>query len=421
MTHCPQPCISNYMNITGPSGPGITNIFLNDSGNLFYTTTSNQTYPIGNVIGPTGPTGSTGPIGLMGPTGSSLTGPTGESGEVIEYATIDNCCNLILLTNKNRTLTVGPIKCCTNSLACTGPTGITGSIGYGIAQAIIDTLGNLIIITTDGRELRAGNYKNLCGSGPQGPTGYPGWGLNTGPTGQKGLNGNALNTGPTGPTGPNPILVTNINVNATGDLIFQMSNSTVINAGSIIGPTGSTGVDPITNYPIPFEYKAAILDTQINPTTINIPQNFSGIPNSNISTIIKQVIFPNKPVYNLMSVSHDINAFGITVDGYGNPGLVMKKNMMLTVKKMYSYQLSPGASNNQILVGAINMTPYNPVFPILADNPFANPVDSINVHVKVNDIISIYPMTYSYSQYMETNTSNVYTGFIYAITDYIVY
>lgn len=419
---CPQPCPPQpCMNITGPSGPGITNIYLNNNGYLYFTNTNNTSHLIGYVIGPTGSMGPTGYTGPPGPTGPSLIGPTGDSGELIEYATIDNCCNLILITNKNRTLTVGPIKCCTTSLSCTGPTGPTGQLGYGIAQAIIDTLGNLIIITTDGRELRAGNYKNLCSSGPQGPTGYPGWALNTGPTGSKGINGNALNTGPTGPTGPAPILVNNITVNTNGNLIFSMSDNSTINAGSIIGPTGPQGQDPINNYPIPFEYKAAILDNQINPFTINIPQNFIGIPNSNVSNIIKQVIFPNKPAYNLTSVSHDINAFGIGIDGYGNPALIMKKNMMLTIKKMYSYQISPGTSNNQILIGALNMTPYNPVFPILADNPFANSVDSINVKVNINDKISIYPISYSYSQYSETTTSNVYTGFVYAIVDYVVY
>jgi hypothetical protein len=71
----------------------------------------------------------------------------------------------------------------------------------------------------------------------------------SGPTGPQGPTGATGATGPqglTGATGPTGISVTNTDVNSNGDLIITLSNSNIINAGNVIGPAGPTGATGAT-------------------------------------------------------------------------------------------------------------------------------------------------------------------------------
>lgn len=414
MSNCLVPCIPECISITGPTGPGFISAYIDIDGVLKFVTTDGSIITTSYVIGPTGSTGAIGPTGGLGPTGDSLTGPTGQSGETITYVTTDECCNLILLTDTGKTLTSGPITCCTNRTCPTGATGPTGVKGDGIANAVIDSAGNLIIITTDGREIPAGNYKNLCPTGPQGPQGIPGYSYNTGPTGANGVDGYAISTGPTGPPGPEPISINGAYVNENGDLILQLTDSNNINTGSVVGPTGPEGQDPSIYQP--FSYIAGIFDNGLTQT-ITIPQSTYGLVNGPYN--LREILFPNHPVTNIYSVTNDTNLVTTTTDFYGNVALRMEQTMMITVRKSFSFLNNLNPNGTQLLVGVINMN--NSTFPNLVDNNYINPIDVIKLKVYAGDIISIYPMTYSSTSFMEMNTSYIYNGLVFAITEAIVY
>lgn len=414
MSNCLVSCIPECISITGPTGPGFTSAYIDINGYLNFITTSDSIITTSYVIGPTGATGAIGPTGTIGPTGASLTGSTGQSGETITFVTTDECCNLILLTDTGRTLTSGPIKCCTDNLCPTGFTGPTGHKGDGIANAVIDSAGNLIIITTDGREIPAGNYRNLCPTGPEGPQGEPGYAMNTGPTGMNGIDGYSINTGPTGPPGPDPVSITNAYVDGNGNLIVVLSDDVIINTGSVIGPTGPEGQDPSIIQP--FSYIAGIFDNGLSQT-ITIPQSTYGRVNGPYA--MREILFPTYPLTNIYSITTDTNLFTETTDFYGNVALRMEQNMMITVKKSISYKNNLTPNGTQLIVGVINLT--NNGFPDLVDNYYINPIDVIQLKVNAGDVISLYPMTYSSTSFMEMNTSYIYNGTIFAITEAIVY
>ena len=419
-------CISTCISITGPTGLGIEYIYTDDLGYLLYQRTDGYTGIAGNVMGPTGVTGPMGATGLPGPTGSSLTGPTGQSGEVIEFATIDSCCNLVLITNKN-TYTAGPISCCTDKLNSTGPTGPTGPKGASISQVIIDTIGNLTVILSDGTRLNAGNYRNLCPTGPQGPTGAPGWATYTGPTGPSGTNGIALSTGPTGPTGLTPSFITNAIVNGTGHLIFSVTGVSgatgFIDAGYIYGPTGPTGTNPLDENTQQFSYFAALVNilpmTGATGTTakqLSIPVNTSGLLN-NSNPPINQIIFPH--------LAQNLNLQAFTKPGAGYfavaPNIDLNtfelqalKNITCQIVKAYSWNQVNGAGN-QVLVGTKNIG-NGTKFPQFADNPYANPIEYVTVSLQVGDKIGLYPMSYAYGTSTDASSTVSYGNIMYAVT-----
>lgn len=414
--NCMTPCIPDCLSITGPTGPGFVSAYVNLNGFLVLTKTDGTVVTTSYVIGPTGPTGFTGPTGLIGPTGPSLTGPTGTPGESFNYLAIDSNCNLVVITNQ-QTIVAGPISCCSNKLGITGPTGVTGPLGYGISEAIIDTGGNLIIVTTDGRQLLAGNYKNLCCTGPLGEQGPPGHTVNTGPTGSPGVPGYSMNTGLQGPPGEHAPSIDAVAVDSGGNIVVTLSDASTIYAGTVLGPTGPTGYDVNSGFTgaTGFNYIASLFDNH-TPKTINIAQTTHGIQST--TSGLRKLVFPNYPVDNLVGFTNDASLVTVTVDTMGNTALRMEQNMLITIKKAYSY--STNLTGTQMLMGVLNFDGSS--FPQLADNPtFINPIDVIPLKVRTGDVISIYPMTYSNSNAMELNSGNIYNGFVYAITDAIIY
>lgn len=420
-------CISQCISITGATGLGIEYIYTDEYGYLLYERTDGFTGVAGNVKGPTGNTGHMGPTGMVGPTGSALTGPTGSSGEIIEYATIDSCCNLILITNKN-TYTAGPINCCTTKLNTTGPTGPTGARGSSISQVIIDTIGNLTVILSDGTRLNAGNYRNLCPTGPQGPTGAPGWTINTGATGPSGTDGIALSTGPTGPTGVTPTFITSANVNATGHLIFGVTGVSgatgYIDAGYIYGPTGPTGTNPLNNNIQQFQYYAGLINilnmtgyTGTTTKTIVIPSGTHGIVNTS-NPPINQILFPHQGQFlNLLAFTKPGSGYFAIVQNlyYNVYELQALQNVTCQIVKAYSWNQVNGAGN-QVLVGVKNLSNSGTIFPQFADNPFANPIEYVTVTLQTGDRIGLYPMSYSYNTTPDASSTVEYGNIIYAVT-----
>lgn len=414
--NCITPCLPDCLGVTGPTGPGFTSAYVNVNGYLVLTREDGSIVTTSYVIGPTGATGCTGPTGTTGPTGASLTGPTGMSGESFSYITVDSNCNLVVITDQ-QTIVAGPISCCSDRLGVTGPTGVTGPIGYGVEDAIIDTGGNLIIITSDNRQILAGNYQNLCCAGPIGPQGPPGYAANTGPTGLPGVPGYAIHTGLQGPPGDHAPSIDSVVVDSDGNVVVTLSDASVIYAGTVLGPTGPTGYDTNSGFTgaTGFNYIAGLFDNH-TPKTITIPQSTVGVQST--ASGLRKLVFPNYPVDNVLGFTNDANLVTVTVDALGHTALMMEQNMLITVKKAYSYTST--LLGTQLLVGVLNFDGWS--FPQFADNPtVVNPIDVMSIKVRTGDIISIYPMTYSNTNSMELNSSNVYNGLVYAITDAIIY
>ncbi len=200
----------------------------------------------GNVIG------QQGSMGLMGPTGH--TGPFGPMGPSVVNMTINNRQELIYSLSDN------PLYMY-NAGKVPGITGHRGPRGHSIVACDIDKKQNLFLTTDAGQKLTAG--KVFGATGLIGPIG---------PTGPRGIQGKPFtvsqiftveNTlllvddmniaytcgyvGITGPTGSSDVL-TSININDTGHLILSSSNSTIYDAGYILGSTGPQGsVGPTGN------------------------------------------------------------------------------------------------------------------------------------------------------------------------------
>ncbi|MCP1496203.1 hypothetical protein J2Y86_000910 [Pseudomonas migulae] len=142
-----------------------------------------------------------------------------------------------------------------NVLVVAGKKGDSGAAGVGVDEIFVNEAKNLIFKLTDGRQLSAG-YLPAGAIGPQGGPGLPGR------DGRDGANGKgianisitdgqlivALSDGATlplgnvkgqdGANGSNGISVIGAGIQASGDLVFEMSDGSFLNAGPISGGGG---------------------------------------------------------------------------------------------------------------------------------------------------------------------------------------
>jgi hypothetical protein len=206
----------------GPMGPAGLDILTANvtAGNLLITLSNAYVIDAGNVVGPQGIQGIQGIQGNIGLTGN--TGPKGDTGATGPQGIQGN---IGLTGNTGATGpqgiqgiqgNVGP----KGDTGATGPQGIQGNIGPQGIQGIQGNVG----LTGD-----TGPKGDTGATGPQGIQG------NVGATGATGPQGNVGNTGPAG-TG-----ISNVNVNGSGNLLVTLSNTTVIDAGHVVGATGATG------------------------------------------------------------------------------------------------------------------------------------------------------------------------------------
>lgn len=137
--------------------------------------------------------------GAKGDTGAQ--GPIGPDGLSIASATVTLAGRLQLTLTDNSIVDAGNVS--------------------GIKTAAVNGSGQLILTKQDNTTINAGSVV-----GPQGSTG------DTGPTGP---------TGATGSQGPAGLSVSAAAVNGSGRLIITRSDSSIIDAGSVIGPQGQQG------------------------------------------------------------------------------------------------------------------------------------------------------------------------------------
>jgi len=203
--------------------------------------------PVANsgAKGDTGATGSQGPAGLsisaatvtlLGRLQLTLTdNSVVDAGNVsgIKSATVNGSGELVLTKQDNTTINVGSVigpQGATGSQGTQGIKGDTGSqgpAGLSVTSASVNSFGRLLIVKSDNSTVDAGSV--------------------VGPTGAQGIKGDTGATGATGPagsngtSGSNGVGITTAAVNGSGNLIITKTDSSTVDAGSVIGPKGDTG------------------------------------------------------------------------------------------------------------------------------------------------------------------------------------
>ena len=204
-----------------------------------------------NNSGTKGDTGAVGPAGAAGPAGLSISAATVtllgrlqltltdnsvvDAGNVsgIKSATVNGSGELVLTKQDNTTINVGSVigpQGATGSQGIQGITGNTGSqgpAGLSVTSASVNSFGRLLIVKSDNSTVDAGSVV-----GPQGAQGIKGDTGATGATGPAGSNGTS---------GSNGVGITTAAVNGSGNLIITKTDSSTVDAGSVIGPTGAQG------------------------------------------------------------------------------------------------------------------------------------------------------------------------------------
>lgn len=137
----------------------------------------------------------------------------------------------------------------------TGATGPQGPAGLSIASATVSLGGRLLLTLSDNSLVDAGNVSgiksaavNLAGElilTKQDNTTINA-GSVVGPKGDKGDTGATGATGSTGATGPAGVGFSTATVDGSGHLIITKTDSTTVNAGSVIGPKGDQGATGAT-------------------------------------------------------------------------------------------------------------------------------------------------------------------------------
>ena len=203
--------------------------------------------PVANS-GAKGDTGAQGPIGPAGLSISAATVTLGgrlqltltdnsvvDAGNVsgIKSATVNGSGELVLTKQDNSTVNAGSVvgpQGATGAQGIQGITGATGSqgpAGLSVTSASVNGAGRLLIVRSDSSTVDAGSVV-----GPQGAQGIKGDTGATGNTGPAGSNGTS---------GSNGVGITTAAVNGSGRLIITKTDSTTVDAGSVIGPTGAQG------------------------------------------------------------------------------------------------------------------------------------------------------------------------------------
>ena len=198
-----------------------------------------------------GAKGDTGEAGPQGDTGLSISAATVtllgrlqltltdnsivDAGNVsgIKTVLVDGSGELIVTKQDNTTINAGSVRGPQGATGSQGIQGIKGDTGeqgpagLSVTSASVNSFGRLLIVKSDSSTVDAGVVV-----GPQGAQGLKGDTGDAGATGPAGSNGTS---------GTNGVGITTAAVNGSGNLIITKTDSSTVDAGSVIGPTGSTG------------------------------------------------------------------------------------------------------------------------------------------------------------------------------------
>ena len=212
-----------------------------------------------NNSGTKGDTGAAGPAGVAGTAGLSISAATVtllgrlqltltdnsvvDAGNVsgIKSALVNGSGELVLTKQDNTTINVGSVigpQGATGSQGIQGikgDTGEQGPAGLSVTSASVNSFGRLLIVKSDNSTVDAGTV--------------------IGPTGAQGIKGDTGEAGATGPagsngtSGSNGVGITTAAVNGSGNLIITKTDSSTVDAGSVIGPQGAQGTQGVPGAP----------------------------------------------------------------------------------------------------------------------------------------------------------------------------
>ena len=209
---------------------------LQDTYVLTYDAASSLWVPTAGVAGPAGAAGAQGPAGVsissatVSITGRLLVTLTDntvvDAGNVsgIKTAVVDANGDLIITKQDNTVINAGNVE---GPQGIQGPQGAKGETGdqgpqgpegESIASATVNGVGHLLVTLTDNRTIDAGSVV-----GPKGDTGATGA------------------VGPQGATGPAGVGIAGATVDANGRLIITKTDTTTVDAGTVVGPQGPQG------------------------------------------------------------------------------------------------------------------------------------------------------------------------------------
>ena len=197
----------------GQDGIGISAANVNEAGQLILTFSDGTAVNLDKVVGTNGKDGRDGIDGAKGDKGDKgADGKDGRDG-------IDGV---------------------------NGTDGVDGKDGIGISSIVITDEGNLDIALSNGTTLNLGTIKGADGKdgrdGRNGIDGINGTNGVNGKDGQDGINGT---NGADGKDGQDGIGISNVNINAEGELVLTFSDNQTINLGRIVGKDGKDGTNGI--------------------------------------------------------------------------------------------------------------------------------------------------------------------------------
>ena len=131
-----------------------------------------------------------------------------------------------------------------------GPTGATGPAGLSVTSATVSISGRLLVTLSNGTTVDAGSVAGISsalvnGSGELILNKQDGTSINAGsvigPKGDTGATGATGATGPQGATGATGVGFSTAIINGSGHLVITKTDSSTVDAGSVVGPQGPQG------------------------------------------------------------------------------------------------------------------------------------------------------------------------------------
>lgn len=229
-------------NVSNQNNETIKNAEFSKDGDLIITLSDGTTINVGKIAGSDGKNGTDGANGVDG--------QDGQDGKGISSASVNENGQLILTFSDGSIVNLDKIvgtngvdgekgdkgdKGDTGEKGADGKNGVDGKDGFngadgkdgvGISTIVVTDDGNLNITLSNGTTLNLGTIKGTDGK-----------------DGRNGIDGAKGEKGTDGQNGQDGIGISNVNINADGELVLTFSDNQTINLGRIVGKDGVNGTD----------------------------------------------------------------------------------------------------------------------------------------------------------------------------------
>lgn len=227
----------------GKNGISIIKSEINGKGELVITYSDNTMANLGVVVGANGKDGKDGIDGVNGTDGKD--GADGTDGVGIASIVINENYELNVTLTNGTALNLGNIRGADGKNGKDGTNGTDGkdgTDGIGIQQTSVNEQGELVITYSNGESVNLGRIVGTDGKdGKDGTNGADGKDGVDGAKGEKGDKGDTGAAGAAGKDGENGISVAKTEINADGELVITYSDDTVKKRGKVVGKDGTDG------------------------------------------------------------------------------------------------------------------------------------------------------------------------------------